>query len=932
MINNANPGHNLLVISMMCIVLTMPFNFVVPAGANHEISITQNNQLEEEFLSPSHPAPLIGNSPQVIWQQFNSPNQSGLYGCVKFYDFDHDGIQDMVAGNFAGGISMWTGDGLGNWTMFSPPITSMNFYDFALGDINNDGLSDIVAGYDKGMLAWTGDGSGTWTNVTVGLPNEYVGPLFPIYSVVLDDMNLDGNLDIVGGNNGKSGAQSIQAVRVFMGNGNGVWTDASSNLPAVNGLKYFGIATGDFNRDGWPDIVGAGSAGIDAWIGNGGSTWTLRDNGLPGSGAYSDVKLADFNLDGNFDLVATGKNNNGLAVSNGDGWGIWTTTYTLPMTGTYTGVEVYDVNIDGYMDIITSSDDSDNIIWTGDGQNNWYLQTNGLRTGDSHSDISVGDINNDARMDICLPNTTGEQNIWYSSVDRTVNAWTELNAPASGGQINDIEIADINMDGKPDICYAKEGGGIELWSGDGTGNWTPMTKPVSTGNYNSIISTDFNKDGKPDIISTSDSGIKVWIGNGGTTWVARTMGLPSSGVYLGLTVADFNDDGDPDIAAGTQASGVAVWNGDGWGIWTMTYNLPFVGTYYDLAARDMNRDGALDLVAAHGGLMVFLGNANDGWSQSSSGLPGSSSQYYSVEVTDLDNDGILDIIGASESAGVNTWLGDGTGSWNFGSNPTSVATTGLATGDFSIDGTPDIVFGSGTNNGINGLARKQPAWETVSDGLFQSGDFRTIELADINIDGRLDIITANYTAGTPNIWVGDYAVPPPETFSIGPLSVGWNLVSTPLAPSDTALPGALTDLDGDTSWTRVKYYDNAASPAWKTYGPSITSTLTDITEKMGVWIYIPDAGSLGDGYIRLEGSAPTATTIDLVPGWNLVGYPSSISRTAGTTVPPQVDIMSVYQSASPYIQDFTAYSGVSMIPGNAYWIHVNSASTWVVDY
>ena len=927
---------------IVCLALVMPLGLLIPSEpAMEDDSINLTKQNTEDIQPIRFPPSTLhqGGSPQVYWQQYNPPDQSGLYSCIQLYDFNLDGKLDMVAGNSNGGISMWTGDGVGNWAVFSPPTTSLDYYDFAFGDINNDGIPDMVAGYDRGMLAWISDGAGTWIDITNGLPNEYLGPLFPIYSVVLDDMDLDGNLDIIGGNNGKAGAQPIQAIRVFLGDGNGAWTDASSNLPSINGLKYFGVATGDFNNDGWPDIAGAGSNGVDAWIGNGGSTWILRDIGLPSIGAYSDVKFADFNIDGNLDIVASGKNNNGMAVSNGDGWGVWTTTYTLPLSDSYTSVEVSDVNIDGYMDIIASSDNSPEHIWTGDGQNNWYSQINGLRPGDSHVDISIGDIDNDARVDMCLLNTTGEHDVWSSEVDRSVNAWAELNPPASSGQINDIEIADINKDGKLDICYAMEGGGIELWAGDGTGNWTALTSPITTGNYNSLISLDFNKDGILDIVSTSDAGLKAWSGDGGSAWVLLPpgCGLPSAGTFLGLVSADFNNDGNPDIAAGSDSSGVAVWNGNGLDYFEMKFNLPFSGTYYDLEAGDINHDGAIDLVAADGGLKTFLGDAIDGWTESSGVLPDNTNQYYSVEITDLNNDGKLDIVGASESTGVNTWLGDGTGAWTFDSNVISEASTGLAVGDFSIDGSKDIIAGSSLDTGLNGNQQITGSWNTVSDGLFLSGDFTTMELVDINIDGRLDIITANYTAGTPHIWVGEYIPPPPVSYSIGPLQVGWNMISMPLIPGDTSLPDALIDLDGDTSWTRVKCYSpiDAMNP-WKSYSslgsPSVQDVFS-IENTKGAWIYIPDAISLGDGFIRVEGQEPDTTGITLKAGWNLIGYPSSVDRLASDALPGSVDMIAVYDGLLPaMIRDETDLSTVTMSAGNAYWIHVNADIVWDLDW
>ncbi len=935
----ARPIYHLLVTAVISLFLILSVSFQsVPASelTDDNQILTPKNQgdMQSNGFPPSRSHQ--GSNPQVNWQLFNSPDPSGNYSCIQFEDFDLDGKLDMVAGNSDGGISMWTGDGLGNWIAFPPPTTSLLAYDLGIDDLNNDGVPDLVIGHERGMLAWTGDGTGIWNNISSGLPYKMFGFQAPTYSIALDDMDLDGNIDIVSGNNGRGGASPIPAIRVFLGDGSGGWTEASNNLPALNGWRYFGVITGDFNKDGWPDIAGAGTTGVDAWIGDDGSTWTLRDNGLA-TGAFSDVCFADFNLDGNLDIVATGRNNNGVVVWNGDGWGTWTMTFNLPTTGSYTGVEVYDVNIDGFMDIITSCDDSDDVVWTGDGQDNWYPQVNGLRAGDSHYDISIGDINNDGRIDMCLLNTSGEPDVWISEVERTVNAWVEFNAPAITGLINDIEIIDINLDGKQDICYAMEGEGIEIWSGDGTGNWTALASPVTIGNYYSIISVDFNKDGMPDIISTSDAGVKAWTGDGGSTWsqLPPGSGLPLGGTYLGLVSADFNDDGNLDIAAGSDFMGVTVWNGDGgaFNFWTMTFNLPFFGTYYDLAAGDINHDGAIDLAAADGGLKVFLGDANNGWVESSGTLPDDTNEYYSVELADLNNDDAMDIIGASESNGVNTWLGDGSGAWTYDSNVIADPCTGLAVGDFSIDGSRDIVAGSSFDAGLNG--NKQAAgWADVSNGLFQAGDFTTIKLADINIDGRLDIITTNYTAGTPHIWIGQYVQP---SYSIGPLQVGWNMISLPLVPENSTMPDVLIDLDGDTTWSRMKLYEPLdLTDPWKSYDiakPDSLQEISDIDITNGIWVFIPDMDSLGDGFIRIEGQEPTTTAISLTTGWNLIGYPSMTPEVAANTLPASADIISVFDAGQPYlIRDETDLNLVTMNDGEAYWVHVSSDCIWNVNW
>jgi hypothetical protein len=872
--------------------------------------------------------PNRGPSPTVSWFRIQSPPFQTLnYICSEIGDINLDGNMDIIAGYANLGIHIWKGNSNGSWTSFPSPSNNQTFNDIEIGDINNDGKPDIVGASASGLHAWTGNANGSWTNVNP------TGAARPFFSVDLGDINLDGNIDIVAGTRTMAGPGGSKSIWVFLGNGAGVWSRGDANLPTTG--EYHGVALGDFNRDGFPDLAASGANGVSAWIGNGAGNWTLRSSGLATSGAYSDLKMADFNMDGKLDLASTNDMGGGVKIWNGDGWGIWTLTFNLPTAGNYYGIEIADFSLDGYPDIMTASGNSANAIWSGDGLDSWYPQITGLQANNNPTDISSGDLTKDGRIDICLVNRTGNLDIWMSSVDRPVNTWTEFPVPSTNGTVNDIIVCDINMDGKKDICYAFETKGIEIWTGNGNGTWAAFTSPTTTGNYNSLAAADFNKDGKPDLVATSDTGIRAWAGNGGGTWTSRSTGLLPA-TWLGLSVADFNDDGNLDIAAGSgMNTGIIIFNGDGLGTWTMTFGLMVTGNYYSIDCADFNNDGNLDLVGANGGIKVFLGNSNGGWTDTSSGLPMSTGQYNSVEVGDLNGDARMEIIGTSAVSGTTVWKRSSAGIWSLDTTILSSSSNGLAQADFNLDGKIDVCVGSGQNAGMRAFVNDLTPWGNESTNLSTSGAFTAMDMADINIDGFLDIISYNNTAQSAIIWIADYEAPPVINFNIGPLAVGWNLISNPLIPLNGQLPEVLADLDADTTWTRVKYYDSAnALDPWKSYcqGRPSAQDLTYSDEKMGIWLYIPNAGALGDGFIRVSGNAPVTTAIPLKSGWNLVGYPSATSRLASLTLPGQADMISMYQATAPYIVDNSILSSVSLESGHAYWVRVTSDCTWTVNY
>jgi hypothetical protein len=177
---------------------------------------------------------------------------------------------------------------------------------------------------------------------------------------------------------------------------------------------------------------------------------------------------------------------------------------------------------------------------------------------------------------------------------------------------------------------------------------------------------------------------------------------------------------------------------------------------------------------------------------------------------------------------------------------------------------------------------------------------------------------------------------PPYAISLtGKLANSWVFVSFPSSLSG-AIQTILNDAtagDSGTTWTVAKWFNaqDKADP-WKTY--RVGSTVNDMptmTNTMGVWLWITANG--GDQVLTLSNYAPypaAAANINLYTGWNMVGYPSATNRLGTATLPAQVDYVSVWQAATPYVTDL-APGTVTMSHGNAYWVRVTADCTWTVQ-
>ncbi|MBI5000567.1 MAG: right-handed parallel beta-helix repeat-containing protein [Euryarchaeota archaeon] len=274
--------------------------------------------------------------------------------------------------------------------------------------------------------------------------------------------------------------------------------------------------------------------------------------------------------------------------------------------------------------------------------------------------------------------------------------------------------------------------------------------------------------------------------------------------------------------------------------------------------------------------------------------------------------------------------------------------------DFTADirglppaGTHDIIY---RNNFINNsIILPQSAWAigTWNWDYPIGGNYWTNYTGYDNLSGpNQDIPGSDGIGDTPftvfdSPWVCIDHYPLMSPFGISnytyfkiPVIAGWNLISRPSIPLSSNLTFALSDIDGDTSWNRIQFYDpfNNAN-LWKQYYTGWASSLNDlgaVNHTMSVWIYVT---TVGDGFLNVSGTITNSTSIPLHTGWNMVGYPTlNTTMTVGEAFWGTGATMVETFDANTTYRTKAVSSSYLMKPGEGYWVYVPADTIWTVNW
>ena len=562
-----------------------------------------------------------------------------------------------------------------------------------------------------------------------------------VFSAITSDFNGDGRSDVLAYVTQAGGSTKPWGVTLTLGNANGTYGTPKliASFPA-NTTGY--VAAGDFNGDGKIDFaVALFSRSIKVYLNNGDGTFHAAASLNSTGGNPISFLAGKITNDTHTDLI--------LGLQANDGSGL---VYVFPGNGNGTFATR---KVTGTASLLP------------------YIMTLGDANRDGKADVALSDRNTSCQL--LLGRGDGS---FIAKQFFTVNTY---------GNFGALMLTDYNGDGVPDLIIANEGDYLQysgtgeipsliVLSGYGDGTFNNAVTYADAGNSGwGLALADMNGDGRADLLVynmlSADVAVKMRSSTAGLipAPAKRYAVADSYRAFIALLTGDVNGDGKRDVLL-VNVHGVQVLLGIGGGNLRAPAATELRSYSMDLKSTDLNHDGNADLVIRGNDignsqtgyietdyLYLALGNKTQTLTRKPSIFSATSPDFGPLGLGNFNTDGNLDILirqGVLFNNGSAQFTGPHSEPSNIGEPAYTGAVYTTAVGDLNRDGKADLVTVGTTTLTVslgNGDGTFKP---DVNYSLGGTGA-NAVVLRDINGDGKLDAITANYASSSVSVFLGN---------------------------------------------------------------------------------------------------------------------------------------------------------------------------------
>jgi RHS repeat-associated protein len=627
---------------------------------------------------------------------------------------------------------------------------------------------------------------------------------------------------------------------------------------------------------------------------------------LNGSVYRAAVGMGDFNDDGYDDVVASVGNRGtfvtpspqvSIFLSDGRGGLGARVDLDVPTNQPHAELDVADFDGDGHADVVVVGNPVSVLFGNGDGS--FRVVALGDPGGNYGPRLTAADLDNDGDTDILVAAAgSGPGGLLVSQMAGYFNngdgTFVRQNITSIYGVPSVLAVGDLTGDGRPDIAFLLQTDRTRLavLRANADSSYTRIVDELISSSFpsNTIAMLDVTGDGRLDLVGT-----RLYRNNGDETFT--DVGFSLGGEHL--ETRDLDGDGRLDVVrlyreGDDDPTAITFFRNLGNGNFQQIANRRLGPVVTDLALGDVNGDGRLDVAAhniSYGDVWRFGTEVSLLVNQGDFVFPGGqiSQPHDTLALGDFDEDGTPDLLTVTPGAPMALQLGTGAGSFgpakSFGTNAEGSFYT-MHVADLDGDGHQDPVFGrstSYTNNqsviAIFGNGDGTFSEQVDIGSFYQPFDFHTF---DIDHDGDVDI----FAKGS-----GGYA-----TFRNDGhrqfTTVGYVALTN-------GHPAQVADLDGDGNVDlAIPFID--VTPTVRLFRGNGDGTFAFVQDfgvpSVQANILLHDVTGDGRADLIIEYRTDPTHTIQVYPGNDTIGFDRTAAYGAGTNrgfdvmVPTDVDL------------------------------------------